>query len=94
MAIAIVNTGDDSSGFTVGNLPDSIRLSLALAVVDSCSLPVSVARVADSGDNTSIVRVSGSVSIGYGKAVSELSDGVGVSLALSKEASPQHCICI
>merc|ERR1712202_16367 len=87
MSVAVINTGNNSSGTTIGNLPDSVRLSLALAVVDSCSIPVPVAGEADSGDNASVVRVSGGVSIGQGKPVSDLSDGVGVSRALSIEAS-------
>ena len=77
-SVAVVNTGDNSSGATVGHLANSVSVSLALAVV-----AVAVARVADPGDNTSIVRVSGGISIGQGKTKSHLSDGVSISLTLS-----------
>merc|ERR1719167_1034588 len=78
-SVAVVNTGDDSPGTTIGHLPDGVRLSLPLPVVDSSS----VARVADSGDNTNVVRVPGGISVGQGKPVSNLSDGVSISFPLS-----------
>merc|ERR1719167_798354 len=82
-SVAVVNTSDDSPGPTVGHLPDGVSLSLTLPVEDSSS----VARGADSGDNTNVVRVSGGISIGQRKPVSNLSDGVSISFPLSIVAS-------
>merc|ERR1712180_446643 len=74
----------------VGNLANGvgIRVSLTLAIeskmmVTSVSSITSVSRVTDSSDDSNIVRMASSVSIGHRKAVGNLANGVGIRVSLT-----------
>merc|ERR1719495_763952 len=74
----------------VGNLANGvgIRVSLTLAIeskmmVTSVSSITSVSGVTDSSDDSNVVRMASSVSIGYRKAVGNLANGVGIRVSLT-----------
>merc|ERR1711872_1028818 len=83
-AVAVVNSGDDAIAIAVGNLSDGLGLGLSLTLaIDSIASIASIAVASgDEAGVANVVGVASGIGIGDGKAISHLSDGVGLGLSL------------